>query len=350
MSQTTAEQTAEQHKPAIVDELYEVNDTNELKRVIYRDDYIVITRSEDPSETSDDTTHYTHDMYTVEEFTNEQAYGYMNKVETTSSIPKANQKTVSNTNIQQENNEQLVLNTNENTDAYTHENTDASESNGVDDVELLTTPEAGDESKPREQWSDVQFVGENIEQRLYERNIETKADVRVTKQEDLCEIPGISEQTAKNLKAYARKDETVEKWSDLPFIGSSIEQRLHEHGFETKTDITDADINTLYSIPQVGEKVVESLIAYATTHPTTDTADTTDAGTDQHSGEREKWNEVKYIGDFVMRELYEHGFETVDDLSNATDAELDKVTQLGDKARESLKTHVQNKQLNNMTA
>lgn len=347
MSQTTAEQTGDQHKPAIVDELYEVTDTKEIQRVIYRDNYIVVTRSRDHTETNE----YTHTVYTVEEFTNEQAYGYMSKIDTTSSIPKANQKTVSHTNIQQENNDQLVLNT-DTTETYTHEDTEEGENNGADDVNLLTTPEANDESTPQEQWRNVKFVGENIEQRLHERNYKTKADIRVTKNEDLCNIPGISDKTARNLKAYAKNDETIEQWSDLPFIGDSIEQRLHEHGFETTTDIINADINELYTIPQVGEKVVESLIKYATTHPTTTTetatntisADTTD------TGEREKWNEVKYIGDFVMRELYEHGFETIDDLSNATDAELDKVTQLGDKARESLKNHVQNKQLNNMTS
>jgi len=358
MSQTEHPRNEYEHKPSVVDELYEDRENGKIKRVVYRDDFVVVLRADNENntnETTDATQSYTHEVLREDTFVNKQVRGELqHKPNTTSDIPKANNKIVSEAKELWSNEDELDNRTE--IGELKHSGDKMSNVTEEDTTESTdTVSEKRGVSKPKEPWSTVKFVGENIEQRLYDNGFETKADIRITKEEELRSIAGISERTAKNLKAYALEDETVEDWSELEFIGDALETRLHEHGFETKADIQNADINKLKSVDRMGEKTIASLVDYATQTgidggESDTTASDSDENTERDDTDWEDWRTVKYVGDFVMGQLYDHGFKTVGDVYDASDDELAEVPQLGTKAMEKVKQHAESRKLNDMTS
>lgn len=74
-----------------------------------------------------------------------------------------------------------------------------------------------------------------------------------------------------------------------------------------------------------------------------DESDTQSGGSDNGVDEREDWKEVPYIGEEATENLYNYGFETVEDVENATDDELIEVPILGEGTVNGLREYVEGK-------
>ena len=53
-----------------------------------------------------------------------------------------------------------------------------------------------------------------------------------------------------------------EEWSQIPHIGTTTEENLYDHGFETPGDIKQADVDDLEAVPQLGTAGIDNLREY----------------------------------------------------------------------------------------
>lgn len=358
MSQTSsqADGTEYKHKSAMVNDLYEAEDTSALKRVVYRDDFIVVMRSEVQTNADDEQPQYTHDLLREDEFSNEQAYGRLTyKPNASSPIPEANQGMIQEVDAKQPVDARpdvVSLSDSEPPVA-------ASDSEGDDTYQsdTVTTPGgARSVASKQEEWRNVPFVGETLEARLYDHGFESKADIQLTSETELCEIPQLGKKAARNLKAFAAEGES-ESWSEVPFIGDKLESRLHEQGYRTKSDMTETSNAELQDVTRIGEEKASELKAFAT--DTGDGETDTSSETPSNPGdndtvptdidELEDWTTVKYIGNTVMQNLHENGFKTVHDVVEASEGELSDVDQLGEDTITNIQSYARSARVKDMT-
>lgn len=120
--------------------------------------------------------------------------------------------------------------------------------------------------------------------------------------------------------------------SDIP--ESVISESTNSEGGVTGSGEEDSDTDITQFTDGEGDDSSEDSV---------DESNTENGGSDEDVDEREVWKEVPYIGDEAMQNLYDNGFETVQDVKNATDDELIAVDIMGEGTVSGLREYVEDK-------
>lgn len=284
----------------IKDDLYRDTRSDELKRVIYGDDQVTLIRESTMDRTGKK---HIHAILSTKDFKNKQEHGRLEfKPDAESDIPKADQikedetkeekskkvkKKISNASSKSkeggndEDNENTTSPENPPEDgdtitAYVEDNGDNDQTSEPTSTEdKLDDDPAG--------WTAVSGVGDNTALEMYKAGYDSLEKVRDTSIEELTKVNNVGKGTAKNFKEHAtksqqksdstnqRKDNTEEeeestdavKWNNVDGIGKKMDQRLHNNGFNTISDMKNADKESLESIDNLGPKGIEQLRDYA---------------------------------------------------------------------------------------
>lgn len=113
----------------------------------------------------------------------------------------------------------------------------------------------------------IEHIGESLVDQLLENNlIKDPADLYYLKKEDLMNLERMGPKSAQNVLDELERSKSNDLWRlihalGIRYVGEKTAKLLEEH-FESLDDLMKSDYNKLITIPEIGDKVADSIVHF----------------------------------------------------------------------------------------
>lgn len=176
----------------------------------------------------------------------------------------------------------------------------------------------------KEDLTELPGVGENTSEELVKRGYTTLEDMKGASVENLTEVPGIGEKGAEDIIEYIRGKGGTEL-RDLPGVGGETAERMREQGFTAVGRLSEAPIEKIVEIPNIGREGAAEISNYAEENPTAELKD------------------LPGVGEGTAEEIRKAGYTALNSVADSSVGELAEVPNIGENGAEKILEHAREK-------